>query len=919
MLRIFTLTGLAFLTAAYGQSDRGNVAGTVFDASTGRPIPLVAIAVDGQTGPGMTTDTEGRFTIALAPGTYKLRFTNDKYIETTVEDVVVVAGQTAEASTVMQQKGAVTTVEVVEKISAVSSTAESVLTERKLAVSVSDSISKEDLKATPAFDAAGALEKVTGVSVVDNGYVYVRGLGERYSSTMLNNAMLPTTEPERRVVPLDMFPATLIDNIKIIKTYSPDLPGEFSGGLVQMQTIEFPTQPVFTASVSYGVNTLSSFNRFNSFAGGGRDWLGFDDGTRALPSIIPRDPLLFVGNYTEQQFQEFGRAFAVNYAAKPVENARPFQTYSVSGGNTWGRLGVVGALTFSNQPQRYPELRRFTRNFGRGAIIFSDFPQFNVDNENVRMGAVLNASVRLNQANKIVFRNTLTHDADKEMRIYTGYNGGNDTEIENTRLRWVQRSLFSTGVAGDHAVAKLGNSIFRWQFTYSDSTRDEPDLRETIRARDPGSKDPFNYVNVPEGGIRFFSFLKDRIYEPQADWSAPFFKGRISGLWKAGFRGTIRRRDFDSRRFRFFPTPGSRIDFSQPTNVVLGTDNIRPNGMVIREITRGTDTYDARMDIFGGFGMVDVAVGPKWRFVGGIRFEDAQIDVTTINPLVPGVRPTSAQLNNRDPLPALNAIYAVSSRQNIRFGYGRTINRPDFRELSPFEFTNVVGGYTTVGNPNLRRATIDNYDARWEWFPGGNQVVAASYFYKRFKDPIEQVFQPTASELRQSFANVFAAQNQGVELEFRRNLRFLRPELRDFALQTNFTFVDSNVEIPDRPEFLLLTSRTRPLVGQSRYIWNIIGEWAKPEWRSNARVFLNSVSRRITDVGTFQLPDAYQERVFFLDAVYQITLDEQAKWNLRLSAENLTNNLYRYTQQDIVIRQFLIGRNFQFGVSYSFF
>jgi outer membrane receptor protein involved in Fe transport len=918
-LRLCSLILLAFAMVALGQANRGSISGTVFDASTGRPIPLVTVEVDGMTGPGMTTDTEGRFTIPLAPGTYKIRFTNANYLETTVEDVQVVAGEVAEASTVMQQKGAVTTVEVTEKISAVSSTAESILTERKLAVSVSDSISKEDLRNTPAFDAASALEKVTGVSVVDGGYVYIRGLGERYSSTMLNNAMLPTTEPERRVVPLDMFPATLIDNIKVIKTYSPDLPGEFSGGLVQMQTIEFPTQKVLTASVSYGVNTLSSFNRFNSFSGGSRDWLGFDDGTRSLPSIIPDDPLLFVGNYTEQQFQEFGRSFPVNYSEKPIENARPFQTYAISGGNTIGRLGIVGAFTFSNQPQRYPELRRFTRNFGQGAIIFSDYPQFNVDNENARMGGVFNASVRLNSSNKIVFRNTLTHDADKEMRIYTGYNGGNDTEIENTRLRFIQRTLFSTGVGGDHASAKLGNSVFRWQFTYSDSRRDEPDLRETIRARDPGSNQPLVYANVPEGGIRFFSDLKDRIYEPQADWSAPFFKGQLSGLWKAGFRGTVRRRDFNARRFRFFPVRAVTIDFTAPTNDVLSTANIRPDGWVLREITRGTDQYTADMDIFAGFGMVDLAIGPRWRVVGGIRFEDAQINVTTINPLVPGNVPTTAALNNRDPLPGVNAIYALNARQNLRFGYGRTVNRPDFRELSPFEFTNVVGGYTTAGNPNLRRATIDNYDARWEWFLGGNQVIAASFFFKRFTDPIEQLFQPTASELRQSFGNVFAANNQGIEFEFRRNLSFIRSGLRDFSLQTNFTFVDSDVEIPDLPEYVLLTSRNRPLVGQSRYIYNVIGEWAKPQWRSNARVFLNSVSRRITDVGTFELPDAYQERVFFLDAVYQVSLDEQGKWSLRFSGENLTNNLYRYTQQDILIRQFQIGRNFTFGMSYSFF
>ncbi len=905
--------------SAFAQANQGSVTGTVFDASTGRPIPLVSIEVDGVSATGMVTDTEGRFKIPLSPGKYKLRFTGANYLETTIEDVEVALGEPTEASTVMQQKGAVTTVEVVEKIGAVSSTAESILTERKLSASVSDSISKEDLKSSPASDAAGALEKVTGVSVVDNGFVYVRGLGERYSSTMLNNAIIPTTEPERRVVPLDLFPSSLIDNIKILKTYSADLPGEFSGGLVQLQTVEFPTQKTFTANINYGFNSQTAFSRIGTYTGGGTDVLGFEDGTRSVPDVIPSDPLLFVGNYTDQQFQEFGRSLAVNYTPVPVENARPFQTYSVSAGNTYGRVGIVGALTFSNQPQRYPEVRRFLRNAGDRPIVFSNFENFNIDNENARLGGVFNVSVRLNAANKIVFRNTYTHDADKETRVYSGLNGGSGVDIQDTRLRWVQRDLFSTGIAGDHAIAKLGNSLFKWQFTYSDSRRDEPDLRETIRGREAGTSGPYNFQFTPESGTRFYSDLKDKIYEPQADWSAPFFKGQVSGLWKVGVRSTIRRRDFAARRFRFFPVRTPTIDTTLPTNEVLSLDNIRPDGFVLREITRGTDAYTAEMDVLGGFGMVDIAVGPKWRFIGGLRYEDAKITVTTINPLVPGSVPSLAELNNTDPLPAASAIYALTSRQNLRFGYGRTVNRPDFRELSPFEFTNVVGGYSTVGNPDLRRATIDNFDARWEWFPGGNQVIAASYFYKRFRDPIEQLYQPTASELRQSFANVFGANNQGIELEFRRNLGVFSNVLRNFALQTNFTFVDSAVEIPDTPEFILLTTRERPLIGQSRYIYNIIGEWVKPEWRSNARVYFNSVSRRITDVGTFSLPDIYQERTNFLDFVYQVNLDEKGRWSMRFSAENLTNNDYRYSQADILVRQFRIGRTYTIGTTYTIF
>jgi len=223
-----------------------------------------------------------------------------------------------------------------------------------------------------------------------------------------------------------------------------------------------------------------------------------------------------------------------------------------------------------------------------------------------------------------------------------------------------------------------------------------------------------------------------------------------------------------------------------------------------------------------------------------------------------------------------------------------------------------------VGNPDLKRAVIDNYDARWEWFLGGNQLLAASYFHKRFTDPIEQIYRPTASELRQSFINVAGSVNQGLELEYRQGMARFTPKLRAFALQSNFTFVDSKVDIPVE-RFPQLTSRNRPLVGQSRYLFNVISEWNQPKWRSNARFYLNTVSRRLTDVGTFRLPDVYQERQAFVDVVYQFALSENGKWNMRFSAENLTDNHYKYTQADFIVRDFRIGRTFTIGTSYSFY
>ncbi|MEJ7607480.1 MAG: TonB-dependent receptor [Bryobacteraceae bacterium] len=280
-------------------------------------------------------------------------------------------------------------------------------------------------------------------------------------------------------------------------------------------------------------------------------------------------------------------------------------------------------------------------------------------------------------------------------------------------------------------------------------------------------------------------------------------------------------------------------------------------------------------------------------------------------------QPSVASLKNRDPLPGVNLIYQLSSRQNLRFGYSRTLSRPDFRELSPFEFTNVVGGYSTLGNPNLRRATIDNFDVRWEYFPGGSQIIAASYFFKDFTDPIETTIRATA-DIRQTFLNAEGARNQGVELEYRRSLGSVSPRLSQFSLGANVTIVDSQVQIP-KDEGVLLTSTSRPLVGQSRYIFNIISEWARPQWHSSARFYVNSVSRRITDVGTFGLSDIYQERNTFLDFVYQYEIGEKGRWNIRFAAENLADNRYHWTQGSLLQRDFRMGRNFNIGTSFSFF
>jgi outer membrane receptor protein involved in Fe transport len=703
-----------------------------------------------------------------------------------------------------------------------------------------------------------------------------------------------------------------------LKSYTPDLPGEFSGGLVQLQTTEFPTERTFRVSSSFGFNSRTTLKNFRSYLGGSRDFFGSDDGTRQRPARIPDGPLLFPGNFSQDEFQELGQSFPVNWEPTQIDSMRPNQSYSVVAGDTFGRLGIVGALTFSNTPQRQSEIQRYLTNQGGGqAVILTDYDNFVGDTESARLGGILNAAFRINPANKISFRNTLTRDTDKETRVLSGFNGGTDTNIIGERLRWIERQMIATGVEGEHSLPSLGNSLIKWQFTYSRSDRDEPDLREVFREpREDGGPAPF--LALPSSGLRFFNQLADKIYEPHAEFDKPFYKGSISGLFRAGFRATLRRRDFAARRFRFVPIRIATIDRNLPSNELFGPENVRPDGFQVRENTRGTDTYDALMDVYAGFAMVDLSLGSRWRLVGGARMEDANIQVNTIDPLVPGAIPVQASLVNRDWLPGVNAVYTLGTRQNLRFAYGRTVSRPDFRELSPFDFTNVLGGFNVVGNPDLRRTLIDNFDARWEFFPGGDQLVAASFFLKYFDDPIEPTIQPTTSDLRQSFINADSARNYGVELEARKGLGFLSPKLRPFIVHGNFTWVESTVTIPEDQRGLL-TSLTRPLTGQSRFVYNVIGEWNQPRARSSARIYLNSVSRRITEVGAVGLPDIFQQRNTFIDFVYEFQVRADGKLKLRFDAENLTDNTFLWTQQDITQRRFQLGRTFRIGTNFSVF
>ena len=315
--------------------------------------------------------------------------------------------------------------------------------------------------------------------------------------------------------------------------------------------------------------------------------------------------------------------------------------------------------------------------------------------------------------------------------------------------------------------------------------------------------------------------------------------------------------------------------------------------------------------------MGDVGFG-KWRFIGGGRLESDTQRVTTFD-LFRRVNQTTAEslLHSTDLLPSVNVIYRLASNVNLRGAYSQTLNRPEFRELAPFDFTDVVGGRSVVGNPDLERARIANYDIRWEWFPSPEDLLSVSFFFKDFDKPIERIVEPTA-QLRTSFLNADGAQNLGAEIDFRRNLGFLAEALAPFSANFNYTYVNSNIDIPQQARNVV-TSLRRPLEGQSRHVFNGILEYQKPRWHTTARLLFNFRGRRITDVGALGLPDIYEESYPRLDAVLIKSFGESGQWGFKIGAENVLNREILFTQGGQRFRAFSRGRSYSAGLSYSLF
>jgi hypothetical protein len=897
------------------------VVGVVRDQANAIALPGVPVEVV-DTKEVVYTDVDGRYILNVPPGSHVVKVLLEGYEEKIIN---VEAGTertlTLDVGLTMARLTETVTV-TAHVLDVVTSSAEAQLIERKHAPVITDNVGALEMKSNGDSDAAAAMSRVTGLSLVDNQYVYVRGLGERYSNTMLAGSVIPTTEPDKKVVPLDLFPTGLIDSVQVNKSFSPDRSAEFAGGLVQIIPMKLPTGP--TIDLAYGISHYSTATgkQIPLSPLGNHDVWGYDGGARALPSGIPNNKIVRQGIYTPDvgyspdQISAFGRLLGNQW--RPTDrNGKPGQNWSAALGNRFGNLGVVASVTHAYKEQYVEEDRRFFRIAGEGELEDTSDYHMRTGTQRAQIGIVGNLSYQFTPSQRFSVENFYTHSGRDEGRLFQGENRDNAREYQNYRLQFIEEDLRSNAVGGEHFFQALSNSRLDWRVNYARAKRDEPGLHETLYERLLGSAPtvPFTYADESQSGFQMFNNLNDDTVDAAVNWSVSTAAGGRPTQYKFGVNYVVRTRDFESRRFHFIPITTQKADTGNllfdpllPPEQLFAPSNI---GTAFRfnEETRPVDAYAGDQTTTSGYGMVDMAMTGRTRLIGGVRVERFDQTVTTQDPFGLFARQVQANNRNTDIFPAINFVRAVSDSANLRLSYSTTVNRPEFRELAEFEFTDVIGNRAVKGNPNLVRALIQNVDGRWEMFTGGRNVVAASVFYKYFDKPVERVVIAAANPIA-TFQNSDHARNFGVELEAGHQLG------RNVFLNANYTFVDSKITLlPEQRT--VQTSLERALAGQSKNLLNLTAEYALRGF--STRLLFNYFGDRISDVGANQAPDIIEEGRGALDLVFAQRI---RGLGIRLTLENLTNSDYLFTQTLNVQetqRLFKLGRTVTVSVGYNVF
>jgi outer membrane receptor protein involved in Fe transport len=855
------------------------IKGVVIEDKTGQTLPGATVTILG-TDKSRVTGADGAFAFSkVEPGAYTLKVTSMNYQEKEISEVIVVKDEIYVITVSLTDKNNQLDEVVITKTKAKAESVKSLLAQQKNSANVSDGISAETIKRTPDKNTSDVLKRISGASIQDNRFVIIRGLNDRYNAAYLNGAPLPSSESDRKAFSFDIFPANMLDNLIITKTASPDLPGEFAGGVIQINTKAVPDKDFQTISIGSGYNTITTWKNQKTYEGSSTDWLGFDNGKRDLPSTIPGTEAFNALTYQEKAV--IAKSFQSDWAIKN-NSFKPNTNFQYTLGRHFEFGDKVLGMLFSvsnNKTNTYDETLR--NDYESPKVLVTKYNDKNYT-EQILSAALANFSLKFNENHTLSFKNIYNFNAKDLVVERSGQRDVNDTRVINSDVRWfTSNKIYSGQLNGDHYFTHPKIKA-NWTAFYSDIKRSIPNLRRNIYSTaNPNSTDPSETIAYAEiannnggpdyGGGMFFSENKETIKGGKVDISRKFNIGEnLSNEVKMGAFFQQRDRDFFARQLQYNTlTLGGNFDYNLltlPNETIFSQANMGQissgvNGFTLFDFTKLTDAYTAGSKLNAGYWMLDNRY-KKFRLVWGIRIEDF---TQTLNSRVTLTDNLDLDKHQTDVLPSANLIFSINKKQNLRLSYSKTLNRPEFRELAPFGFYDFTNTFFTQGK-DLKIAEIRNIDLRYEFYPGKGQLFSVSYFNKNFTNPIE--LKQEVNNKTITYDNAAGAKNSGFEFEFRTLLSSFFTSERttvfdDITLFSNIAIIKSSVDVSNFASASPETSR--PLQGQSPYVFNAGAQYVNKDngWAFSANI--NRVGNRIFIAGNELKPSIWEKARTFLD------------------------------------------------------
>ncbi len=947
---IFFFAILIFFSAVHVNGQNGSIKGIVTDKKTNETI-IGANIFFIETQIGTSTNLEGEYDIKnIKPGYYNIRVSFISYKNNTYNNVKIEANKTTTLNISLEEE-IITMNQVTIQAIRKNNTEVSIINSIKNSNSVVSGVSSQQISKTADKDASEVVRRIPGITIIDDRFIVVRGLSERYNTVLLNGATTPSSESDVKAFSFDVIPSNAIDRIMVYKTPSPELPADFAGANIQIFSKNIQDENSFSLSYNAGFKASTTAKTFHKYIGGANDLLGFDDGTRDIPSIMPstNDFQDIINNPTPENKQlrtDIGRSFNKtwdSYADKaPIDQsasllfARNFKVKKLT-------ISNLSSISYSNS-YKYSE-NNITSYLDYDTINDLSVISYNfldkIYSQSVSMSGLMNWSV-VYKNSSIEFKNLLNQQGTSKTTIREGIENYRSQNLKSTELSYNERTLYSGQINGNHKFFQE-NTTIKWTYGYSLALRKQPDTRRLTKILSFDQDEESPYYNVysyyfpnradPELAGRLFSDMNEKlsVYSIDITQKLNVLKN-FQPIIKAGTYIESKDREFNSRLFGFVRNSSTpwNIGYKTIDEIFADTNINAKKGIKIDESTNPNDSYTANTMIKAGYASLIFNPIKKLTISGGIRIEKHILTLISTNA---NFTEFKKEIDTTNIFPSLNISYQLNEKNLIRFAYGKTINRPEFREIAPYIFYNFEEKAGIYGNPELKSSYIQNYDFRFEAYPSANEMINIGVFYKKFHNPIEAIAINAGSGKNFSFDNTETAESFGAELDIRKSIKYINPSnkyfrwINDISLVLNGSLIKSTVTVNDP----LAIEKTRSMQGQSPYIVNMGVFYQNDSAKFSITILYNVIGKRIAYVGTILDPHIYEMPRNLLDV--SISKKFGKHLSFKFNIKDIFNQPIVFQQENNVFlsssptelskriqetKSTIPGRQFSFGITYQF-